>query len=114
MSRTDKRFMLELETLIAFGFGAGLVALAPVVAAIAGKESKITESVTQAGRKITKQGIKVGLVVADKASDVAQGIGNSVSEVGESFRDIFAEAKADLAQTKEVKPVKRARITSAK
>jgi len=114
MGAIAQRFMLELETLIAFGFGAGLVALAPVVAAIAGKDSKITNSVTQAGRKITKQGIKVGLVVADKASDVAQGIGSGVSEVGESFRDIFAEAKADLAQTKEVQPVKRPRISPAK
>jgi|LauGreDrversion4_2_1035121.scaffolds.fasta_scaffold2119220_1 hypothetical protein len=95
--------MLELETLVAFGIGAGLVALAPVVAAIAGKESKITQSVTQAGRNLTKQSLKVGLVVADKAGAAVRGIGNGFSEVGESFNDIFAEARADIAQAKKVK-----------
>jgi len=103
--------VLELETLLAFGIGAGLVALAPVVAAIAGKESKITHGVTQAGRNLTKQGVKVGLVVADKAGAAVRGIGNGLSEVGESFNDIFAEAKADLAQAKDGKP---AEISAAK
>jgi hypothetical protein len=98
--------MLELETLIAFGIGAGLVAFTPVVAAIAGKESKITLNVAKAGRSITKQGVKAGLVVADKASGLARGIGNGFSEVGESFNDIFAEAKADLEQSKDAEPTK--------
>ena len=96
--------MLELETLVAFGIGAGLVALAPVLAAIAGKDSQITQRVTQAGRSLTKQGVKVGLVVADKAGAAGRTIASGLSEVGESFNDIFAEAKADLAQAKESKP----------
>ncbi len=90
--------MLELETLLAFGLGAGLMALAPVVAAVAGKDSKITGAVVGSGRNITKQGLKLGLVVADKASAAVKGIGRGVAEVGESFTDVLAEARADLAQ----------------
>lgn len=98
--------MLELETLVAFGIGAGLVALAPVVAALAGKDSGITRGVTQTGRSLTKQGLKVGLVVADKAGAAVRGISHGLSEVGESFSDIVAEARADMAQAKEDKSVK--------
>lgn len=103
--------MLELETLLAFGIGAGLVALAPVVAAVAGRESKLTKGVTQTGRTLTKQGLKVGLVVADKAGEAVRGISHGLSEVGESFSDIIAEARADMAQAKDSKPTK---ISAAK
>jgi len=91
--------MFELETLLAFGIGAGLVALAPLVAAVAGKESKITGAVTNTGRSITKQGLKIGIVVADKTSGAFKGLGRGVAEVGETFTDILAEAKADLNQS---------------
>jgi hypothetical protein len=90
--------MLELETLLAFGLGAGLMALAPVVAAVAGKDSKITGAVSGTGRSITKQGLKIGLVVANKTSSAVKGISLGLAEVGESFTDVLAEAKADLAQ----------------
>ena len=103
--------MLELETLLAFGIGAGLVALAPAVAAIAGKESKLSKGFSQTGRQLTKQGVKVGLVVADKAGAAVRGISHGLSEVGESFQDIFAEARADLAQANEGEPSK---ISAAK
>ncbi|MEB3260188.1 MAG: hypothetical protein VKP63_06145 [Cyanobacteriota bacterium] len=92
--------MLELETLAAFLIGAGLMALVPAVAAVAGKESKLTTAVANTGRSITKQGMKVGLVVADKTSGVVKSVGRGLSEVGESFSDVLAEAKDDLAQTK--------------
>ncbi|MEB3156361.1 MAG: hypothetical protein VKO26_02850, partial [Cyanobacteriota bacterium] len=92
--------MLELETLAAFVIGAGLMALVPAVAAVAGKESKLTTAVSNTGRSITKQGLKVGLVVADKTSGVVKSVGRGLSEVGESFSDVLAEAKNDLAQTK--------------
>lgn len=100
--------MFELETLLAFGLGAGLMALAPVVAAVAGKDSKLTSAVAGGGRSLTKQGLKLGLVVADKTSAAVKGIGRGVAEVGESFTDVLAEAKADLAQNKSnrVKPAK--------
>jgi hypothetical protein len=47
---------------------------------------------------ITKQGLKLGLVVADKTSSAVKGIGRGLAEVGESFTDVLAEARADLAQ----------------
>jgi hypothetical protein len=58
--------MLELETLLAFGLGAGLMALAPVVAAVAGKDSKITSAVSGTGRSITTD------VRAEDKADLAQ------------------------------------------
>lgn len=92
--------MLELETLAAFCIGAGLMALVPALSAVAGKDSKLTTTVAHTGRTITKQGMKVGLVVADKTSGAVRSVGRGLSEVGESFADVLAEAKADLAQPK--------------
>ena len=92
--------MFELEYLIAFAFGAGLVAITPVAASVAGRESKLTKSISGAGRGITKQGLKLGIVVASKASGLFSGMKSGLSEVGESFGDILAEAKADLAESK--------------
>ena len=92
--------MFELEYLVAFGLGAGLVALTPVVAAAAGKESPITKSVAGAGRGLTKQGLKVGLFVGGKVSGLFSGVKSGINEVGESFGDILAEAKADMAAPK--------------
>ena len=84
--------------MLAFGLGAGLMALAPVVAAVAGKDSKITGAVSGTGSSITKQGLKIGLVVANKTYSAVKGISRGLAEVGESFTDVLAEAKADLAQ----------------
>lgn len=92
--------MLELETLVAFGLGAGLMALAPVVPAVAGKDSRITGAIAGTGRHITKQGLKIGLMVADRTSGAVRGISRGLAEVGESFTDVLAEAKADLAQSR--------------
>ena len=60
--------MFELEYLLAFGLGAGLVALTPVVAAAAGKESAITKTVSGAGRGLTKQGLQAGLFVGGRVA----------------------------------------------
>ena len=92
--------MFELEYLIAFGIGAGLIALTPVVATVAGRESSVTKSISGAGRGITKQSLKIGLVIGSKFSGLFSGMKSGLSEVGESFGDILAEAKADLAETK--------------
>ena len=92
--------MFELEYLVAFAFGAGLVALTPVAASVTGRESKLTQAISGAGRGITKQGLKLGIVIGSKASGVFSGVKSGLSEVGESFGDILAEAKADLAETK--------------
>ena len=92
--------MFELEYLAAFALGAGLVAITPIAASVSGSESKLTKAISGAGRGITKQGLKVGIVVGSKASGLFNGVKSGLSEVGESFGDILAEAKADLAETK--------------
>ena len=91
--------MFELEYLIAFGIGAGLVAVTPVVASVAGKESSVTKSISGAGRGLTKQSLKLGLVIGSKCSGLFSGVKSGLTEVGESFGDILAEAKADLAES---------------
>lgn len=97
--------MFELEYLVAFGIGAGLVALTPVAASVAGRESAITKGISGAGRGLTKQGLKIGLVVGSKFSGLFSGLKSGLNEVGESFGDILAEAKADLAEPKaSIKP----------
>ena len=92
--------MFELEYLVAFGVGAGLVALTPVAASVAGRDSNLTKGISSAGRGLTKQGLKVGLIFGSKFSGLFTVIKSGVNEVGESFGDILAEAKADLAEPK--------------
>jgi len=51
--------MFELETLVAFGIGAGLVALAPVLRSVLGTESSLAASVGSTGRNLTKKASKL-------------------------------------------------------
>ena len=95
--------MFELETLIAMGVGAALVAVAPLAAAITGRESRLATSLSNAGRTITKQGLKVGICLADASANLASKVGHGLSEAGESFTDLVAEARADLEQAKAAK-----------
>jgi hypothetical protein len=92
--------MFELETLLAFGIGAGLVALAPAAKALLGKESKLAASMGTTGRNLTKTGLKVGLVVVDKTASAVKGVGSGLANVGETFGDLLAEAKSELSQSK--------------
>ena len=92
--------MFELETLVAFGIGAGLVALAPVLRSVLGTESSLAASVGSTGRNLTKKSVKVGIYVADKTASAAKVVGSGLAEVGETFGDILAEAKTELSQPK--------------
>ena len=92
-----KSSMFELEMLVAFGIGAGLMALAPAVSAVTGG-SKLSRSMSETGRDLTKRGLKLGVVVADKVSEASKSVAHNVAELGESFNDLVAEARADLAQ----------------
>lgn len=83
--------------LVAFGIGAGLMALAPAVSAVTGG-SKLSRSMSETGRDLTKRGLKLGVVVADKVSEASKSVAHNVAEFGESFNDLVAEARADLAQ----------------
>tara|TARA_B100001939_G_scaffold197072_1_gene169609 strand:+ start:808 stop:1149 length:342 start_codon:yes stop_codon:yes gene_type:complete len=85
--------MFELETLAAFGAGAALMALAPVVRKMGNQE--LGDSMGQAGRTMAKSGVKVGLVAADVAGKVAKGVAKNAAEVAESFVDLIEEAKSE-------------------
>ena len=99
-------FMFELEYLVAFSLGAALVAITPVVATVAGRESSVTRTISGVGRGLTKQGLKVGIVIGSTVTGAFSGIKSGVNEIGESFGDILAEAKADLAVPPKTSKVK--------
>ena len=88
--------MFELETLAAFGIGAGLVIISPLLARVVGKDHAITQGVSNTGRNVTKTGVKLGLWVGDKVGGVFESVKSGVGEVGETFGDIYAEARADM------------------
>ena len=85
--------MFELETLAAFGAGAALMAMAPVVRKMGNQE--LGDSMGQAGRNMAKSGVKVGLVAAGAAGKVARGVAKGAAEVAESFVDLVEEAKSE-------------------
>ena len=95
--------MFELEALFAFGIGAGLVVLAPVAAAVLGKDNKLVATVASTGRKLTKGSLKVGLFVADKTVSAAKILASGLADVGDTFAEIVAEAKTELDQSKATK-----------
>lgn len=88
--------MFELETLAAFGAGAALMALAPVVRKMGNQE--LGDSMGQAGRTMAKSGVKVGLVAAGVAGKVAKGVAKNAAEVAESFVDLVEEAKSERVE----------------
>jgi len=89
--------MFELETLLAFGVGAGLVALAPMVRRMG--HVSLGDSMGQVGRSMAKSGIKVGVTVAGVASTAARTIAKQAAEAAESLVDLVAEAKSEMETT---------------
>ena len=95
LSRIDSNLqMFELETLLAFGVGAGLVALAPMVRRMG--HVSLGDSMGQAGRSMAKGGIKVGVTVAGVAGAAARNVAKHAAEAAESLGDLVAEAKSEL------------------
>lgn len=92
--------MFELETLAAFGAGAALMAMAPVVRKMGNQE--LGDSMGQAGRNMAKSGVKVGLVAAGAAGKVARGVAKGAAEVAESFVDLVEEAKSEQSDERSV------------
>ena len=89
--------MFELETVLAFGVGACLVALAPLVRKSGNPQ--VGDSMSATGKSLAKRGIKVGVAVAGVASSAAQTIARGAAEAAESFNDLVAEAKAEMSQS---------------
>ena len=92
--------MFELEMLVAMGLGAALVAVAPVVVSVTGRESRVATRISSLGRSITKQGLKFTIRLADRTSGLASKLGQGLSEAGECFGDLMAEARADIEQSR--------------
>lgn len=92
--------MFELETLAAFGAGAALMAMAPVVRKLGNQE--LGDSMGQAGRKMAKSGVKIGLVAVGTAEKVAKGVAKSTAEVAEAVVDLVEEAKSENSSTEDV------------
>jgi len=94
--------LFEFETLLAFGVGAGLVGLAPLVRRLGGEQ--LSDSMSASGKSLAKRGIKMGVVVAGVATSAAQTVARGAAEAAESFNDLVAEAKAELRDSGEDQP----------
>lgn len=86
--------MFELESVLAFGVGASLVALAPMVRRMG--NHKLGDSMSSVGKTMAKSGIKVGVTVAGAAGTAARTVARTAAEAAESFVDLVAEAKSEL------------------
>jgi hypothetical protein len=93
--------MFELETVLAFGVGAGLVALAPVVRRLGNPQ--LGDSMSNVGKSMAKGGIKVGVTVVGVASKAAQSVAAHAAEAAESFVDLVAEARSEMSESAENK-----------
>jgi len=82
--------LLGLEPITALAVGVGALALPPAVAAV---DSWTGHSLSESA----KSAAKTGLIWAFDAFGKAQ---SAIAEAGESFQDLVAEAKADLAHNK--------------
>lgn len=86
--------MFEFETVLAFGVGASLVALAPMVKRMGNHQ--LSDSMSSVGKSMAKSGIKVGVTVAGVAGSAARNVARTAAEAAESFVDLVAEAKSEL------------------
>ena len=89
--------MFELETVLAFGVGASLVALAPMVKRMGNHQ--LSDSISSEGKSMAKNGIKVGVTVAGVAGSAARNVAKTAAEAAESFVDLVAEAKSEMEET---------------
>jgi hypothetical protein len=89
--------MFEFETVLAFGVGASLVALAPMVKRMGNHQ--LSDSMSSVGKTMAKGGIKVGVTVAGVAGTAARNVARSAAEAAESFVDLVAEAKSEMEET---------------
>jgi hypothetical protein len=86
--------MFEFETVLAFGVGASLVALAPMVKRMGNHQ--LSDSMSSVGKSMAKSGIKVGVTVAGVAGTAARNVARTAAEAAESFVDLVAEAKTEM------------------
>jgi hypothetical protein len=88
--------VFELETVLAFGVGASLVALAPMVRRMGNHQ--LGDSMSHVGKSMAKGGIKVGVTVAGVAGTAARSVARGAAEAAESFIDLVAEARTEMEE----------------
>jgi hypothetical protein len=86
--------VFELETILAFGVGAGLMSLAPMVRRLGNQQ--LGDSMNHAGRSMAKGGIKLGVTVASAAGGAARTVARHAAEAAETFGDLVAEARTEV------------------
>jgi hypothetical protein len=89
--------MFEFETVLAFGVGGSLVALAPMVRRMGNHQ--LSDSMSNVGKSMAKNGIKVGVTVAGVAGTAARNVARTAAEAAESLVDLVAEAKSEMDDT---------------
>ena len=88
------RFMFELETVLAFSVGAGLVAIAPIVSKFGNQQ--LGDAMSHSGKKMAKEGIKLGVTIIDVAGTATKSFTRRAAEAVESIGDLVAEARTEL------------------
>ncbi len=85
---------MEFEALLpvaALGAGIAALALAPVIGALGNTE--VSKSLSETGRNLTKNGIKMGI-------EAYENVQATLAEAGETWNDIVAEAKTEVKAKK--------------
>ena len=86
--------MFELETILAFSVGAGLVAIAPIVSKYGNQQ--LGDAMSHSGKKMAKEGIKIGVTIIDVAGSATSNFTRRAAEALESIGDLVAEARTEL------------------
>ncbi|KGF73227.1 hypothetical protein DO97_01660 [Neosynechococcus sphagnicola sy1] len=94
--------LLGIEPLTALAVGVGALALAPLVGVVGSwvEQSSLAPNIEESVSSVkesARDAAKNGLIFVFDAFDKTQGF---FAEVGESFQDLIAEAKSDLAASK--------------
>ncbi len=104
--------MFEFETVLAFGVGASLVALAPVVRRMGNHQ--LGDSMSNVGKSMAKSGIKVGVTVAGVAGTAARSAARTAAEAAESFVDLVAEARSEMDDSAEAAETSKSKASTSK
>lgn len=83
--------LLGLEPLTALAIGVSAIVAVPVVNAVSdalGKDTKLTDSLSESAKELTKKALVFGMETIGSAQ-------GAFAEAEESFRDLVADAKAE-------------------
>ncbi len=92
--------LLGVEPMVALGLGLAALLVAPLVGALGNTEAG--QSLVDSGRSMTKHGIRIGVETFNKVQE-------TLAEVGESWNDLVAEAKAEVKVERNAAKAEQAR-----